>query len=132
MSVVGVAFTLFALFAFLSARDLEQNGQRTQGVVIDLVSKKPTGQQAGYAPLVEWQMPDGSSHRFKGSIASHPPAYSVGQNVTVLYRAGDPSSAAIDGAGQRFLLPFLFGSMGLVFSFLGLSKLIPFWRRKAA
>ena len=130
LTVVGIAFSLFALYSFLANRDLSANGLRTQGIVVDLVATDDSDGEARYAPVIEWIDQAGIPHRLTGSVASSPPAFVVTQNVVVLYNPSDPTQARIDNPMEAYLVVFLFGSMGVVFSFLGLSKVLPWLKQR--
>ncbi|MEL7446061.1 MAG: hypothetical protein AAGK02_09635 [Pseudomonadota bacterium] len=52
LSTVGIAFLAFAIFAFLSDRDRDQNGLRAEGSVIALEARDDSDAEARYAPVI--------------------------------------------------------------------------------
>ena len=130
LSTVGIAFLAFAIFAFLSDRDLDQNGLRAEGSVIALEARDDSDAEARYAPVITWTDESQEQHQFTASVASSPPQFTPGDRVTVIYDPKSPSAAKIDTPTQRYLLPFLFGGMGFVFAFLGMGAALPFLHRK--
>ncbi|MFI5660798.1 DUF3592 domain-containing protein [Streptomyces sp. NPDC051684] len=57
---------------------------------------------------------DGTPHTFRSSTGSNPPAYEQGERDEVLYRADDPEDARINGFLSLWLLPLIFGGIGLI------------------
>ncbi|MFG2651965.1 DUF3592 domain-containing protein [Streptomyces sp. NPDC048436] len=65
-------------------------------------------------PVVEFTSKDGAPRSFRGSMGSDPPSYERGERVEVLYRADSPGDARINGFASLWLLPLIFGGVGLV------------------
>lgn len=70
-------------------------------------------------PVVEFTPVDGTPRKFRDSAGSNPPAYEVGEQVEVLYRPDSPEDARIKGFLSLWLLPLIFGGIGLVFTGIG-------------
>jgi hypothetical protein len=82
----------------------------TRGTVIELVR----GGKDGARPKVQYAADDGSVHEIVGSVSSSPPAFDVGEEVTVLYRPEDPAGGRIDSFVERRLFPVIFGGIAAV------------------
>ena len=132
LTVLGLAFALFAAFSFWSDQALRRDGTRAEGTVISLVASDLTDQEAGYAPLVQWTDEQGQQRELQGSVASNPPSYAPGDVVMILYDPGNMESARIETSAPFSLGVFLFGALGLVFTLLGLSSVVPFLRNRNA
>jgi hypothetical protein len=65
-------------------------------------------------PVVEFTSADGTQRKFEDSTGSKPPAYEVGERVEVLYRADSPEDAKINSFSSLWLLPLIFGGLGLL------------------
>ncbi|MBK3580583.1 DUF3592 domain-containing protein [Streptomyces sp. MBT65] len=70
-------------------------------------------------PVVEFTPAGGASRTFRDSTGSNPPAYEAGDRVEVLYHADSPEDARLDGFLSLWLLPLVFGGIGLVIVGIG-------------
>ncbi|MGK5543184.1 DUF3592 domain-containing protein [Streptomyces sp. URMC 127] len=70
-------------------------------------------------PVVEFTPAGGTPRKFRDSAGSNPPSYEVGEQVEVLYRPDSPGDARINGFASLWLLPLIFGGIGLVFTAVG-------------
>jgi hypothetical protein len=70
-------------------------------------------------PVVEFTAKDGTPRSFRSSTGSNPPSYDRGERVEVLYRADSPEDARINGFASLWLLPLIFGGIGLVITVVG-------------
>ncbi|HEY7483835.1 MAG TPA: DUF3592 domain-containing protein [Streptosporangiaceae bacterium] len=130
--LLGIAIVLAAMTASFLAR-----ADRTDGTVTALTDKVSTSQDSsGYRrtrtswyPTVEFTTPDGRRFSFRGSVGSNPPAYDVGERVLVAYDPGDPSDARIATFWSAYLIPLIFGGIGVVFASIGVPFFVIGWRR---
>ncbi|MGX1475661.1 UNVERIFIED_CONTAM: hypothetical protein RKD50_004469 [Streptomyces canus] len=70
-------------------------------------------------PVVEFTSTDGAPRTFRSTTGSNPPSYEEGDRVEVLYRADSPDDAEINGFASLWLLPLVFGGIGLLFTGIG-------------
>ncbi|MEY9988749.1 hypothetical protein ABIE67_000781 [Streptomyces sp. V4I8] len=104
------------------------DAERAPGTVVALewrnddsgASRKATqnDKPAAY-PVVEFTSADGTPRTFRSSTGSNPPSYEKGERVEVLYRADSPENARINGFASLWLLPLIFGGIGLVIGGIG-------------
>ncbi|MGW7262663.1 DUF3592 domain-containing protein [Streptomyces sp. NPDC054842] len=118
--VVGLILTGVSVSFLTSA-------ERTSGTVAALewrrehdtgTRKRTTDRRVAY-PVVEFTSADGTTHRFRDHTGSNPPSYEAGERVEVLYRADSPEDARINGFASLWLLPLIFGGIGLLFTGVG-------------
>ncbi|QTD96091.1 DUF3592 domain-containing protein [Streptomyces cyanogenus] len=104
------------------------DAERAPGTVVDLewrndhshVSHRKRGNDGPVAyPVVEFTAADGTRRTFRSSTGSNPPGYERGERVEVLYRADSPEDARINGFASLWLLPLIFGGIGLLFAGIG-------------
>ncbi|MER6015450.1 DUF3592 domain-containing protein [Streptomyces bluensis] len=105
------------------------DAERARGTVVALewrnddhngVSRKTRGSDKPAAyPVVEFTSADGTPRKFQDSTGSNPPSYEVGEQVEVLYRADSPQDARIKGFASLWLLPLVFGGIGLLITGIG-------------
>ncbi len=81
--------------------------------------KRPRRDQPMAYPVVEFTSADGAHRTFRGSVGANPPSYEAGERVEVLYHADSPEDARLNGFASLWLLPLIFGGLGLVFAGIG-------------
>jgi hypothetical protein len=86
---------------------LEQKRRNGTTGIVDSVSKKAAAAKAVAVctrPIIEFEA-NGQTYSFEGGNASYPPAYDVGEEVSVLYDPADPNTAQINKWTERWLMP---------------------------
>jgi hypothetical protein len=100
-------FCLWGAYAGYTSWQLEQNGETGTGIVTGLEeSDSADGGCCVYSPVIEFNV-DGQTYSFDGENASYPPAYEVGEEVSVLYDPADPNTAQINKWTERWLFPII-------------------------
>ncbi|MFI0238747.1 DUF3592 domain-containing protein [Streptomyces sp. NPDC016845] len=117
------------------------NAERAPGTVVGLDwradhssgSRKHRSSSGGPVayPVVEFVPADGERRTFTDSSGSKPPAYDEGERVEVLYRAESPEDAKINGFQSLWLLPLIFGGVGVLIAGGGATVAIVRRRRRA-
>jgi hypothetical protein len=114
-------------------RALEANGVRVDGSVVRLEEGSGGGanSRTTYFPVVSFiARGDVEARAFRDQTGSNPPAYHVGQSVTVLYLPGDPGgTATIDRHAWNWLAPVGVLVIGTFFSWAGVGLTRQSWRR---
>lgn len=101
------AFCLWGAYAGYISWQLDQNGETTTGIVTRLEeSSDSDGGCCVYSPVVEFEA-NGRTYSFEGGNASYPPAYDVGEKVSVLYDPADPNTVQINKWTERWLFPII-------------------------
>jgi hypothetical protein len=117
--IIGVVFLGVGVVLAVSSAIYLASAERAEGRVVALNDRPSSGSRSSvWYPTVEYTV-DGRVYAFDSSFASSPPAYSVGDPVPVAYDPADPSDARIVSFGTSYLLPTIFGGMGVVFAPLG-------------
>lgn len=118
-AVIGLGMLLGAAAVRSHTASFVARATRTQGTVTALVSQRSTGNNSvSYRPVVRFQAGE-QRIVFSSSVASNPPAYSVGETVEVLYLESNPYDAKIDSFSSLWFFPALLGAMGAIFLALG-------------
>ena len=129
-SAIGIALLAGALLWAQNTRSFLAQASTAQGTVIDLVrsrsnssgssgSSSSSSSSSTYAPLVRFLTAKGEKIEFTSSSGSHPPSYSQGESVEVLYQAGAPRDAVINGFVSLWLGPMIVGGIGSIFFLIG-------------
>ncbi|MFZ3555307.1 DUF3592 domain-containing protein [Streptomyces sp. BH055] len=123
VSAFGGIFLVVGLILAWSSVSLLREADRATGTVVSLQwrdedigpsrKSRDRDRPAAY-PVVEFAAADGTPYTFRSSTGSNPPSYEEGERVEVLYRADDPEDAQINGFLSLWLLPLIFGGIGLI------------------
>jgi hypothetical protein len=121
-----LAFMLFGLAFFaigsgltLRQRTLESQGIEAPGSVVSL-QENCDSDGCTYSPEVQFITATGQRVEFVSTYSSSPPAYDVGENVTVVYPVDSPADAIIKGDGQFLHIIFMLigGGIAVIGSFI--------------
>jgi hypothetical protein len=106
-NLLFAGFCLWGVYAASVSWQLQTKGVTTPGVVTSMEeSSDSEGGCCVYSPVIEFQAA-GQNYSFEGSNASDPPAYRVGQKITVRYDPANPDTAQIDNFFERWLFPII-------------------------
>jgi hypothetical protein len=124
----GAVFLVIGLILAGISVSFLADAERARGTVVELewrsdnngASRKSRENNRPVAyPVVEFTAADGMPRTFRSSTGSNPPSYEQGERVEVLYRADSPEDARINGFASLWLLPLIFGGIGLVIGGIG-------------
>lgn len=131
---VAVIMLAVAVISAVSTSRAVAKEQNAPGQVVDMTVRKSQGgydsqgtyqaPQDYYYPVVEFSLPDGTRKTVQLSEGSWPPAYEIGEQVTVLYDPGKPINARIQSTSSNimmWLLPGITGTLGVVFLIVSVS-----------
>ena len=99
-AIIGLGFTAYCIQFSIGTKEV-------QGSVVEMVGF------AGQSPLVEYHV-GGKRFTIQSAVSSSPPAYIVGEKVSILYRPDDPTKAQINSFTERWLFPVAFTSCGVM------------------
>jgi hypothetical protein len=105
---------------------LFRHGLPAQGKVVETYESRSTSDDdhasVSYYPVVEFQTPDGRTHRFRGSTGSSTPDFEDGAMVTLRYNPQNPGEAQLVNFSQFWLGPVVITAAGLIALFLGVGS----------
>jgi hypothetical protein len=111
----GLIFFGIGSWLTYQQRTFERQGAQAGGEVTGL-SSRCDSDGCTYSPVVRFSTQTGGTVSFESTYSSSPPAYDVGEEVTVIYSPDNPEKAVIQGEGQ--LLRIIFMAVGgLVIAF---------------
>lgn len=111
-ALVGAAGLAAALFFSYDTLIFMQNATPARGVVSDI--RRHAGNST--SPVIQFRLPNGRSAEYVSNVESSTEHFTIGEEVQMLYLAADPSgSARIDDFFELWLLPIIFGGLGVVF-----------------
>ncbi|MCD6356883.1 MAG: DUF3592 domain-containing protein [Anaerolineaceae bacterium] len=92
---------------------IRQNGLMTEGQVIQL-DERCGDDGCTYRPVVEFNTQDRQNFTYTSSSSTNPPAYYVGETVTIYYMQENPHEACIKGEGSVLRWIFIVVGAGAV------------------
>jgi len=110
---IGAAIGAGAVMNYQRERDNLAGWTRTNGQVMQLLETS-----RGQRPVIGFTAPDGSRMRFT-ALAASGTSYRVGDAVTVVYPADDPSGARLDSPVLRWGRPAFAAAGSIVLMVLG-------------
>lgn len=118
-ALAGVALLFLATHLWREASLRGSAGLRVDGEVIALADDSGTDSTA-YHAVVRFRAAD-DTIEFRDSVGSNPPAYQVGDKLTVLYRRESPrDTAVVDRGAWNWLPTVLVAALGLLLLFAAL------------
>ncbi|QDH79612.1 DUF3592 domain-containing protein [Echinicola soli] len=117
-ATIGMALLVVAFMSYQSTNDWLDEAMKTDGTVIAFQSSYSDGTTL-YRPVIQFEDKGGNNVIFHSSTASSPPAYSKGENVTVLYPESNPNEAKIEGFFSLWGMVVIVGGIGMVFFLVG-------------
>lgn len=127
LTLSGLLFFAIGAGLTMRQRSLEKQGMEAPGVVVAL-HENYDSDGSTYKPVVQFHTPGGQKVEFTSSYSSNPPAYEIGERVTVVYNPDEPSKAVIKGEGQ--ILHIIFMLVGGIDSTIGFTLLLVAFRNK--
>ncbi|MBU0578288.1 DUF3592 domain-containing protein [Patescibacteria group bacterium] len=112
-TAVGIALIAAGFIFLKNTNDFIKQSTSAPGIVIDMEGYDT------YKPIVEFITETGEVITFAGSVSSDPPAYSVGEEVEVLYIPDNPQRAEIKSFLQLWFMPLIMGGIGIIFFGVG-------------
>ncbi|MFG3015885.1 DUF3592 domain-containing protein [Streptomyces cinerochromogenes] len=128
MVAFGALFLVIGLVLAGVSVSFLMNAERARGTVVALEWRDDPDHVSGRKrvddgpvayPVVEFTPAHGTPRKFRNSTGSNPPSYEVGERVEVLYHADSPEDARINGFASLWLLPLIFGGIGLLTAGIG-------------
>ena len=116
--LIGLALLVSAIFSILKTRRQIANSVKATGTVFNF------GQITGksgylYCPQVVFADAAGQRIEFQSEIGSQPPAYTIGQQVPVIYQKNNSRQAEIDSLMSLWFTPGCTLAIAVVFTLLG-------------
>jgi hypothetical protein len=122
-----VAMLAGAIWYGYGSYTLTVNGATVTGTVVENIAVD--GQDGvTYSPLIEYEV-DGQRYTYEGETSSDPPAYRLGEIVTLRYDRENPARARINSVWELWLVPALLCPAALLLAVLINVGFFRAWRR---
>lgn len=113
---IGIPFLIGSVYFWIDSRDSVQKYKTTIGRVIDYEGRSRQSNRT-VAPVIEYRPDDGKLRLYYHDVYSRPPAYEIGEEVTVYYDPTNPDNANL---GYSWLKILVCGGLGIVFTGFGI------------
>lgn len=124
MTPIGLLLLALAVFVVWNTTAWLKRTVEAPGTVVEMLrtrDKENTGWL--YEPVVRFETAEGKTIKFEANFRSSPPAYRVGDTVTVVYLPDAPERAQIRGFLSLWMGPLIMAFIGAVFFGVGASML---------
>ena len=125
--LAGSTFLAVALWVGKKHIKLIRHGIKATGFVVAIhrrESSNDDGISVSYHPEIEFTDKEGNKHVFVSSVGSfNPVSWTKGDKVEIIYLPGDEKNAKINKPLYLFLIPGIFGFIGLTFLIVGILML---------
>jgi hypothetical protein len=113
---MGLLFLAGALIWAHFTQQFLRTSIATRGRIVALLPVRSTGRHHSltYAPVFRFDVPGTHFATVVSHYSSSPPAFKVGQVVTVRYQPGHPEKAVIDSFGQIWFGELVLGIVGVL------------------
>jgi Protein of unknown function (DUF3592) len=122
---LGALFLGGALIDAYFTQKFVRESVTTDGAVVGLnPTHRARKRRVTYAPVFRFVTEDGRPVTVVSHTSSNPPAFNLGEAVKVHYKKDHPENAKIDSFGQLWLGDIVFGSVGAIFTGIGVLILL--------
>ncbi|GAB4207913.1 MAG: hypothetical protein Fur006_66240 [Coleofasciculaceae cyanobacterium] len=121
--LLGTIPLVGALIVYRNTNLYLAEAAKSEGTVVKVV--RPPNNDV-YYPIVQFTSQNGQTIEFQSSVGSHPPSYSKGQKVEVLYQPTNPQDARISSKDSSdSILSVIFTGIGGIFILIGTGVFLP-------
>jgi hypothetical protein len=117
-AAIGTTFVVVACVFAMRTLSFAADASKTEGVVISLLED---GDNAS-APVVQYLV-DGKTYQIEGNVYTSPPAFSIGEAVTIAYKSDRPDAGQIVSVKNLWVIA-VFGFVGASAAVQGFRDLI--------
>lgn len=96
LCTLGIGFFSLAWWQLKKTSELLQNGAVSPGKVVQLLAKSDSDGTT-YTPVFEYTDSRGILQQYTSKISSSPPAFQIGDRVSLAYYPGDTNSVRVVG-----------------------------------
>ncbi|MBR5372816.1 MAG: DUF3592 domain-containing protein [Oscillospiraceae bacterium] len=114
-AVVGAVFMIIGIVSMVQSAQMQKLcTAEASGTVVELKehrTKEKKRTRISYTPVVDYTY-NGQNYRYVSSVSTNPPRYKVGERVTVMVNADEPSQCYIQGDSAGTIICVIFILIG--------------------
>ena len=111
----GFVMIIIGAFLVVNEQLFLGNVEKTTGRVTGFDVSTDSDGGDSYCPVVEFTTRAGQTVSYDSNFCSAPPAYSVGQQVNMIYDPRNPKNAQLQGFFEAYTAPLVVGGLGFLF-----------------
>lgn len=111
---IGVLMLIFAFKRFIETMVFLRASLKASGTVVNLATARNSDGHTMYLPVIEFKTAGGANVRFNSTVASQPPAYSIGEKVEIRFLRKNPQAAKINSFWEIWMVTLVVGAIGVV------------------
>lgn len=119
MAPIGLLLLALAVYVASNTNAWLKRTVEAQGTVTQMLHMTDKDGDVTYKPVVRFSTAEGKTIEFKSSFSTSPPAYRVGESVSVVYLPGEPEYAQIRGFLSLWMGPMIIAIIGSIFFLIG-------------
>ena len=120
---VAVITLTISFFVYRHVHGFVQSASRAQATITKLTERRDHDSDIVYYPVFTFKDSKGQTHEIDSSSGQYPPAYKVGDTVTVLYQPEQPENAKLDSFFDIWGWAAMLGGFGVLDLVVGLGML---------
>ncbi|MBK7883922.1 MAG: DUF3592 domain-containing protein [Chitinophagaceae bacterium] len=117
--IIGIFLLITAVTFYIDKKKFISNSLQVKGKVIKMIESRSSSTRSSrshlvYAPVIAYIV-NSKEYAFTSPIKSSPPAYEIGEEVTVYYDKNDPANAQLNSL-KDYLITIVSGGLGFLFT----------------
>lgn len=114
---LGVVFFVWAVYSFRNTMTFLNNGYKATATVIDFHKYESDGE--AFAPIFTFRTKDNQLITYELAEGNDPPAWKIGETITVIYDPSDPSKVSLYSYFRVFIWTLVLLSISLPLLVIG-------------
>ena len=119
---LGLAFLVLSIYSFHNTMVFLKKGNKAIATVVDLHRYESDGES--FAPVFNFRTQDNLSITYELAEGTDPPAWEIGETVTVIYDPADPSKVSLYTYFRLFIWTLVLLSIALPLLVIGVGYFI--------
>lgn len=122
-SLLGIMLLLVGANLFSKTVKITNSGISVEAQVTNIKTSR-IGKKTNYTPEIRFTTSKGETINVQLDKTTRPPAYSVGDKVSIIYSQDDPKEVLVDSIFNKYGFPIIFIAGGIICLLVGVFKVI--------
>ena len=121
--LLGIALLLAGISLLSKSIEITNNGISVEAQVTNIKTNR-IGKKTNYIPEIRFTTPKGETVNVQLEKSTRPPAYSVGDKVSIIYSQDNPKEVLVDSIFNKYGFPIIFIAAGIISLLVGVLEVI--------